>query len=121
MGCDDMYDDKEMKPKMVSIEVSKIDKGGDEDPRLKVKKELLGQIRGMAMKAMKDQAMSPDEEVEELMDKGHKELSEEPKEDSDSDVNMLPENPADSRKDRLNDLMREMEELKDKIRQVLED
>lgn len=123
--------DENMKPKVVSIEIKKEgsmpmnDKG---DPRLAAKKQLLSNLKSMAVKAMKDNIQPMDEEIDEAMDCapgiGIKEDMEDEekdmKEEMSGEIKKLPENPGESKDAKLKALMGELEDLKSRISQLLE-
>jgi hypothetical protein len=119
------------KPKVVEISISKQSSGSKEDPKMAIKKQLLNDIKSMAMKSMKDNFSSADEEMNCAMDmaKGHEksplvnkeEESEESEEmEDEEEVSMLPEDQDQGKEAKLAALLKEMEELKDRIKQIIE-
>jgi hypothetical protein len=125
-----MFEDNkdEKKPKMVEVMVTKAGASDSMSPdKLKVKHDLLNKVKSMALKAMKDQmdCDSPakaSDEMEDMMDPMEmaEESDHESKDSEDKEVEMLPENPGDSKQERLATLLKEMEDLTNRVKQMLE-
>lgn len=108
-----MMDQKNDKPKAVAIEVTKL---SPEDPRLKIKKELLGKVRAIATEAMKNSLSQDDDDSESEMPEGLEDMME-----SKEPEQMLPENAEDVKKEKLKQLMEEMNRLKAEVSSLLEE
>lgn len=122
--------DMKGKPKIIEVSISKQSMDSkDSDPRMKAKKELLSQIKSMAVNSMKDSIFGSDKEMDDEMDKApgssHKKSEDEDKEEEmeeskEEEVSMLPEDFDKSKEEKLAALMEEMEELKERIKQLMD-
>lgn len=121
-----------MKPKMIEVTVAKAGASDNMSPdRLKIKHDLLNKVKSLALKSMKDQMSDTedlDKEMDCEMDKAPsikpikmgdmEEMAEESEEEQEE--NILPENPGDSKKEKLASLMKEMEDLTARVKMMLE-